>query len=76
MVEEIIDVLADTYKNLLIDVEYEYLRVYKVTIQIMLKKETRKIEIKYVYNYRFTFDSNMNELIRKINYMILKEFTK
>lgn len=76
MVEEIIDVLADTYKNLLIDVEYEYLRTYKVTIQIMLKKETRKIEIKYVYNYRFTFDSNMNELIRKINYSILKEFTK
>lgn len=76
MEEEIEDKLQEIYKNIKIEVKYEYLRTYRIYLSYKTDIAEIKKDIILVYDAHLTFDGNINIIVAKIDRIILSYYKK
>lgn len=59
-----------------INVKYMALRTYEVQIEIKFLNEVKAIKLPFVYDAKYTFESNIGGLKNAIEYEIIKLFER
>lgn len=67
---EIYDALVEKFKNIGIKVDYKDIRKYHIIVIV----DTEQTEFEYIWDGKFTFDANINVILKTIDQIILKYY--
>lgn len=76
MLEQIEDMLEETYENLKAEVEYKDVRQYEIKIGLETRGITFEKKIIYIWNYHLTSDVNLARIKEIIDKEIILNFYK